>query len=128
MGNEIDLSPQEATDLLSKWMTENRVIHLTLKSGVAISKIVGRIDGIAKQGVHFSATKSKSLLGEYNLAQFSLDGCRFQYSDAKDAPEWLRAKLLGSDALLYIYYFDSAMILRTAIGLAVLPVDEWPEF
>jgi hypothetical protein len=90
--------------------------------------VLGRIDGIAKGKVHFSAKKSAFPLGMHYLVEFSLENCTFEYSDAKDAPDWLRAKLLGHDALLYIYYFDSSMTLRYGIGLDVLPLPEWSQF
>jgi hypothetical protein len=128
MGNEVTITQQEAVDLLSKWRTENRVIHLTLNRGPAIAKIVGRIDAITAKGVSFSGTRSTYSLGKYNLAQFPLDGCYFEYSDANDAPEPLRSQLLGYDALLYVHYFDSTMTLGSSIGLAVLPVEEWTQF
>jgi hypothetical protein len=128
MGKEVETTKQEAMDLLRKWMAEHRVIHLNMKSSAGLAKIVGRIDGVTDQEVAFSAKQSNYSLGEYNLARFPLENCSFEYSDSKDAPEWLSDKLLGYDALLYIYYLDAAHAFRGAIGLAVLPVEEWPQF
>ncbi len=39
------MSPQEAIDLLRKWMQENRVIHVSLSDGNdMLVKLLGRID------------------------------------------------------------------------------------
>jgi hypothetical protein len=37
MNNEVEITQQEALDLLNKWMTENRVIHLSLKTGETVA-------------------------------------------------------------------------------------------
>jgi hypothetical protein len=75
---EIEMSMQEAVDLLNKWKNENRVIHLSLNGGGGtIVKILGRIDAVNQKGIFFSATKSSSPLGKYNLAQLPLDGLQF---------------------------------------------------
>lgn len=75
------------------------------------------------------ADKLKKHIGKHNLIQFPFnDDCRFEYCDAKDAPEPLRSQLVGVDALLYIHYFDSARMLSSTLALAVLPITELTEF
>ena len=126
---EIIMTQQEALGLLSKWKDESRVIHLSVTSGAVIVKIAGRIDELTTDTVYFSAAKSSYSLGKYNLARIPVSASRFEYSDAKDAPEVLRSKLEGYDALLYIYYADDDPFrLRVGIGLAVLPMEEWADF
>ena len=127
------VSTQEATDLLQKWLSENRVIHLTLNTSDDASgpmaRVVGRIDSIENNKVIFSGKKSAYSLGRHNLCHFPLEACTFEYSDAKDSPEPLRSTLLGYDGVLYIFYVvESPVAIRSAIALAVLPVEEYTEF
>jgi hypothetical protein len=118
---DMRISQEEAADLLRKWMEEDRVVHLTIRSGNIVAKVLGRIDQIDDQ-VHFSQTKTTSPLGSYTSVLFPLSesDCSFEYSDAQHAPEWLREKLAGYDALLYVY------CPGIGLGFAVLPpLDEW---
>ena len=55
----------------------------------------------------FSAQKSTILYDRHNHSQFPPKNCRFEDSDAKDAPEPLRTQLNGYDGLLYIFCADS---------------------
>lgn len=129
MGSEIKMSLQEAVDLLNKWKNENRVVHLSLQAGGGtLAKVLGRIDAVTPKGIFLSGTKSDYSLGKHNLAKLPLEGCDFEYSDAKDAPKPLASQLVGYDAFLYIYYFDNSMTLKSGVILAVLPVEEWPQF
>src|SRR5580765_6745370 len=117
----IRISRQEATDLLRKCMEEERVIHLSITAGDGmIVKVLGRIDSISDDILHLSLTKSTFSLGSYVFMDLPLLTCQFEYSDAAHAPEPLRSKIKGHDALLYVY--------RTGVclGLAVLPpINEW---
>lgn len=128
MPGEIVLNEQEARDLLSKWKGENRVIHLTLDAGLAMAKVVGRIDALTEETAFFSAMKSTYSFGRHNLSQFPLKNCRFEYSDPKDAPEPLRTQLSGYDALLYVFCRDTKAQVRAGVALAVLPIEEYPDF
>jgi len=128
MDNESEITQQQALEFIQKWMSENRVMHLTIKGGNAVAKISGRIDAVKNGKVHFSAKKTTFPLGQHYSAEFSLENCTFEYSDAKAAPDRLGTALGIYDTLLYIYHFDSAMTLRMEINLAVLPVQEWSQF
>jgi len=115
------MSPQEAIDLLHKWMLENRVIHVSLSDGNdMLVKLLGRIDSIPGDILHLSLTKSTYSLGPYTFLDLPLSTCEFEYSDAEHTPEPLRSQIKGHDALLYIY--RPGFVL----GFAVLPpIREW---
>jgi len=116
---EVQLSLEEALDLLQKWLEEKRVIHVSITADGVLAKIPARLDDVDPERVRLSLTKSTFSAGPYTSVTFSMSDCKFEYSDAEHAPEPLRSQLKGYDALLYVY--------RTgiALGLAVLPVSEW---
>lgn len=115
------MSQQEATDLLRKWMKEERVIHVSLTDAEGLhAKLLGRIDTIEGDILKLSLRKSTFPLGEYTFLHLPLSTSQFEYSDADHAPEPLRSQIAGHDALLYIYR------KRIVLGFAVLPlIHEW---
>jgi hypothetical protein len=102
MTDTINMSAQEAGDVLRKWMEENRIIHVTVLGNGVLVKLPGRLDRVDTI-VHFSLTKSSMPLGSYAFLTFPMDGADFQYGDAAHAPEPLRSQITGYDALLYAY-------------------------
>ena len=111
----MDVSRQEALDLLHKWWDESRVIHCSLLTRDAKAKMPGRIDSLDGARVHLSQMRSPYPLGSANFIDFSITDSFFDYQDAAHTSQSIRDALVGYDSLLTIYGHD------ITVALAVLP-------
>lgn len=123
MSNQVEIPQEQAMDLLNKWMTENRVIRLSLKAGNGFVRMLVRIDGLKNGTVYFSARKAVFPLGMHYTTELALDNCRFGYAEGGSD-----ASSIECDALLFIYYFDPTMTFRADASLCILPLVEWSQF
>jgi hypothetical protein len=117
----MDISVNEAIDLLMKWQSENRPVHcVALIRGVNL-KILGLIDSVDNNVVRISQTKTKAPLGEATFLEFSIRNSEtLEYTDTAHMKELAISTMKGHDAVLTVTY-RSGMI----VGLDVLaPLDE----
>lgn len=113
----VQITRDEALNLLRKWFDEQRLIHCLIKFKDGSAKVLGRIDNIADCSISISARKSKIELGEAYSAEIPLAASsEYEYIEGRHAPEPVRKKMQAYDAMLTVFASEGISFV-----LAVMP-------
>jgi len=113
----MDMTREEAMNLLRKWLDERRLIHCIIKFPHGNARILGRIDTITDNSLVVSAKESKIGLGEAYSVEIPLRaGSSYEYIEGRHAPEPARKKMQAYDAVLTVYAGE-----EISFGLAAMP-------
>jgi len=121
---EVPTSKSIAHDLLGKWKSENRLIHVTVAAGKGdlLFKILCTLDVVTDKSIRLSVLKSAVPIGEQRFLDLQISRAKFEVIAAEDVPGPLRSPIARHDSLLYVRLPEGV-----SVALLILPpVEELP--